>query len=408
MSNTISSTLNSKIILEKYEEQGVTLYNFGLGENPLPQPTFYIDKLREYADKKQYARCTGIPELNTTLKKMYNTTDTKYEFIVGNGLKELLFILQLAFDGTIIHITPSWVSYKEQTDILQDKHVIDFETCIDDNFRVCLQKLEDTLKPLHNQPKLLFFNNPNNPTGIAYQNDEIEQIADVLRKHNCLVFADEIYLHLCYEENIKSISHFIPELTIIGSSVSKDLGCGGYRLGWLAFPEQTNELFNKCSQYSSNIFSCASVPIQYATNYMLSNTELYKDHYTKSTAVYSYISREICTLLRKTNLKFVEPNAAWYILLDFEPYKQSLNDLHLYTGGDLSNYLLEHLKILTVAGEPFAINGLCLRFSFIDFTYTIGQSEKIDISKMIEGVQTLVNFLALIYENSNTISTHTV
>jgi len=51
MSNTISSTLNSKIILEKYEEQGVTLYNFGLGENPLPQPTFYIDKLREYADK---------------------------------------------------------------------------------------------------------------------------------------------------------------------------------------------------------------------------------------------------------------------------------------------------------------------------------------------------------------------
>ena len=215
-----------------------------------------------------------------------------------------------------------------------------------------------------------------------------------------MVFADEIYLHLCYEENIKSISYFIPELTIIGSSVSKDLGCGGYRLGWLAFPEQTNELFNKCSQYSSNIFSCASVPVQYATNYMLSNTELYKDHYTKSTAVYSYISREICTLLRKTKIKFVEPNAAWYILLDFEPYKQSLNDLHLYTGGDLSNYLLEHSNILTVAGEPFAINGLCLRFSFIDFTYTIGQSKNIDISKMIEGIQKLVNFLALFDEDS--------
>jgi len=396
MSNTISSTLNSKILLEQYNERGITLYNFGLGENPIQQPVYYVDKLREYAHKKQYARCSGIPELNTTLKKMYNTTDTKYNFIVGNGLKELLFILQLAFDGTIIHITPSWVSYKEQTDILQDKHVIDFETCIDDNFRVCLQKLEDMLIPIHNKPKLLLFNNPNNPTGIAYQNNELEQIATVLRKYNCLVFADEIYLHLCYEQNIKSISYFIPELTIIGSSVSKDLGCGGYRLGWMAFPEQTNELYNKCAQYSSNIFSCASVPIQYATNYMLSNTKLYKDHYIKSTAVYSYISREICSLLRKTNLKFVEPNAAWYILIDFEHYKCELNKLHIHNGVELSNYLLEHLKILTIAGEPFAINGLFLRFSFIDFTYTIGQSENVDISKMIEGVQKLVTFLSLL------------
>ena len=396
MSNSISSTLNSKIVLEQYNARGVTLYNFGLGENPIQQPAYYVDKLREYAHKKQYARCAGIPELNTTLKKMYNTTDTKYNFIVGNGLKELLFILQLAFEGIIIHITPSWVSYKEQTNILQDKHVIDFETCIDDNFCVCLQKLEDMLIPIHNKSKLLLFNNPNNPTGIAYQNGELEQIANVLRKYNCLVFADEIYLHLCYEQNIKSISYFIPELTIIGSSVSKDLGCGGYRLGWMAFPEQTNELYNKCAQYSSNIFSCASVPIQYATNYMLSNTKLYKDHYTKSTSVYSYISREICSLLRKTKLKFVEPNAAWYILLDFEPYKCALNNLHLYNGVELSNYLLDHLKILTVAGEPFAINGLFLRFSFIDFTYTIGQSENVDISKMIEGVQKLVTFLSLL------------
>ena len=396
MGDSISSTLNSKILLEQHNEQGITLYNFGLGENPIQQPAYYVDKLREYAHKKQYARCSGIPELNTTLKKLYNTTDTKYNIIVGNGLKELLFILQLAFDGTIIHITPSWVSYKEQTNILQDKHVIDFETCIDDNFCICLQKLEDMLIPIHNKPTLLLFNNPNNPTGIAYQNDEIGQIANVLRKYNCLVFADEIYLHLCYEQNIKSISCFIPELTIIGSSVSKDLGCGGYRLGWMAFPEQTNDLYHKCAQYSSNIFSCASVPIQYATNYMLSNTELYKDHYTKSSSVYSYISREICCLLRKTKLKFVEPNAAWYILIDFEPYKCELNKLHIHNGIELSNYLLEHLKILTVAGEPFAINGLFLRFSFIDFTYTIGQSENVDISKMIEGVQKLVTFLSLL------------
>jgi aspartate/methionine/tyrosine aminotransferase len=398
MSHNISATLKSKMILEEYNNQNITIYNFGLGENPIQQPTYYIDRVQEFAHKKHYTRCTGIPELNTTLQTIYNTNNTKYNIIVGNGLKELIFILQLAFEGTLIHITPTWISYKEQTNILLDKHVIDFETCIDDNFSICLQKLDSLLETIHDSPKLLLFNNPNNPTGIVYQNNELQDIANILKKHNCFVFADEIYLHLCHEQNIQSISSFIPELTIIGSSVSKDLGCGGYRLGWLAFPHQITELYHKCAQYSSNIFSCASVPIQYATNYMLSNTKLYKEHYSKSNSIFSHISREMCNILRGSKLKFVEPNSAWYILIDFEAYKLGLNQLGIYNGIELSNYLLEKLQILTVAGEHFAINGLYIRFSFVDFSYIIGQSEPLDISKMIEGIQSLVMFVAKITE----------
>lgn len=398
MTDQISSTLKAKIILEEYRENGVKIYNFGLGENPVEQPNYYIEMMRKYAHKKQYAQYDGIPELNQTLQCVYNTDTIKYDLLVGNGLKELLFILQLAFEGTIIHITPSWVSYKEQIDVLnKNDALIQFETHIDNQYRIDLHKFETMLQSIENTPKLLFFNNPNNPTGIAYSNDELEQIANIIKKYNCFVFSDEIYLNLCYEQNIQSISHFIPELTIRGTSVSKDLGCGGYRLGWLAFPENLKQFYNKCAKLSSNIYSCASVPTQYATNYMLLNKEEHKNHYIQSSKIYKYIAEQIGNILNKSELIYVKPDAAWYIFVNFENYKDELNAMNIYDGKDLSIFLLNKLHILTVPGESFNTSGLNLRFSFIDFTYNIDQTDDIDISNMLEGMHILVNYLDVLH-----------
>jgi len=395
--NNISSTLKAKMILEECKKNNKKIYNYGLGENPIKQPEYYIDMMKKYADKKHYTNCSGIPELNKTLKDIYNTNNTKYEVLVGNGLKELLFIIQMAFEGKIIHITPSWVSYKEHIQILnKEDSLIEFETNVHENFKINLNKFESLLKSIKTEKKIVLFNNPNNPTGIAYNNVEIEQFANLLKKYNCYVFADEIYLNLCYSQNVKSISQFIPELTIQGSSVSKDLGCGGYRLGWMAFPESLNNLYNKCAEFSSNIYSCASVPTQYATNDMLLNKELHKHFYIESSKIYNIISSKICEILDLTKLNFVKPNAAWYILINFDAYKKELNNLDIYTGTELSTYLLEKLSILTVAGDPFNIKGLNLRLSFVDFKYTINQKEELDLSNMIEGVTVLSNFLKLL------------
>ena len=395
--NNISSTLKAKMILEECKKNNKKIYNYGLGENPIKQPEYYINMMKKYSDKKHYTNCSGIPELNKTLKDMYNTNNTKYEVLVGNGLKELLFIIQMAFEGKIIHITPSWVSYKEHIQILnKEDSLIEFETNVHENFKINLNKFESLLESIKTENKIVLFNNPNNPTGIAYNNTEIEQFANLLKKYNCYVFADEIYLNLCYSQNVKSISQFIPELTIQGSSVSKDLGCGGYRLGWMAFPESLNSLYNKCAEFSSNIYSCASVPTQYATNDMLLNKELHKHFYIESSKIYNIISSKICELLNLTKLNFVKPNAAWYILINFDAYKKELSKLDIYTGTDLSTYLLEKLNILTVAGDPFNIKGLNLRLSFVDFKYTINQKEELDISNMIEGIKVLSNFLKLL------------
>lgn len=75
------------------KRQGKNVYNFGLGENAVDQPQLYVEKVKEYAS------CEGISSLNDQLKQLYNTDECKYTIVMGNGLKELLFVVQTTFKG---------------------------------------------------------------------------------------------------------------------------------------------------------------------------------------------------------------------------------------------------------------------------------------------------------------------
>ena len=80
----ISPTLQSKLYIDQLKKDGKNIYNFGLGENNVKQSPFYIQKIQEYAHKKEYGSSEGIPELNKTLKNMYNNDKTDYDTIPTN------------------------------------------------------------------------------------------------------------------------------------------------------------------------------------------------------------------------------------------------------------------------------------------------------------------------------------
>ena len=393
----ISPTLRSKMIIEEMKAQGKNIYNFGLGENSVKQSSFFIEKMKEFAHKKHYASCEGIPSLNTTLKTMYNNEIMDYEVLVGNGLKELLFICQFAFKGKIIHVTPSWVSYKEHIDVLErEECLIELQTKIEDNFHINLQELETILKTFEKQPKMLLLNNPNNPTGICYSNDELKSLAAVLKKYNCMVFSDEIYLQLCHYEGQKSIRHYIPELTLCGSSVSKDLACGGYRLGWVAFPKTQQEFFDKCKFFSSRIYSCAPVPIQYATDAMLCNRELYLDYAKKTAQLFTYVCSQLLPLFHQTKLVYSKTNASWYSFVDFSNYKVELDFKGIHDSIELADFLLQEYGIVSVAGQYFNHSSLSIRLSFVDFEYDFEKNDciyEVDLSKMKKGIEQIILFV---------------
>tara|TARA_B100001123_G_C15250897_1_gene1002740 strand:+ start:422 stop:1618 length:1197 start_codon:yes stop_codon:yes gene_type:complete len=393
----ISATLNCQNIIRERLNDNKLVYNFGLGANPIKQPEFFIDTIKEYAHCKNYTSSEGVSELNDILLNIYSKNNYANKVLVGNGLKELIFVIQSAFKGKIFHITPSWISYKEQIVLLdKESDLIEIETDMENNYRINLDLLEQKLEENKDHDKLLIYNNPNNPTGLIYSDKETETISKLLRKYNCVVFADEIYMNLTYNGRIKSISEYIPDLTIIGSSISKDLGCGGYRLGWLIFPKEQTILFNKCNSYCSSIYSCASVPIQYATYEMLKNKELFNNHCELSIKIYKYISGEICDILQKSKIKFILPNSSWYIFLNFSEYKTQLLNKNVYNSYELSELLISKIGIISVPGQNFNINELCLRFSLIDFKINDMNNliiENIDITKMKEGIYKLLELL---------------
>ena len=393
----ISPTLQSKLYLEELKKAGKHIYNFGLGENNVKQSSFYIEKIQEYAHKKEYGSSEGIPQLNQTIKNMYNNDKTKYGVLVGNGLKELLFIVQCAFIGKIIHVTPSWVSYKEHIDMLNRKDdLIEIRTDIKNNFRMDLVELETILNSIKDEPKMIILNNPNNPTGVCYNNDELESLGLLFKKYDCVVFSDDIYSNLSYRSNQKSIYEFIPNLTIRGSSVSKDLACGGYRIGWCAFPESLNPFFTKCCVYGSRTYSNVSSPMQYATNALLENKELCKTYIENTKKLYNHVSKKVLDSLRGKRLLYVETEAAWYVFIDFSNYKEQLEKLNITTSIELSHYLMKNYQIITVAGEHFNHDSFSLRFSFVDFEFDFEgeiKIEDVNIDNMLNGIKQLHLFL---------------
>lgn len=398
----VSATLKSQSIVEERKNKGLPVYNFGLGANPLPISEVYSNEMKKYLGMKGYVSANGVDKFQNVIKERYSSETYRVKNVLtSNGLKEMLFLVQMAFEGTIIHITPSWISYREQLVLLKkDSDLIEIETCLENNYKIDLVELDKILSWMpKDRKKLLIFNNPNNPTGVVHTPEEVKELAKVLDKYNVVVFSDEIYANLAYLQTV-SISTYIPHLTIRGTSVSKDLGCGGYRLGWATFPDELTWLFDICNYMASSIYSCATVPIQYATANMLEDDSLIKKVCDDTKKIFSNIASEICECIENSNCKgkirYVYPQAAWYLFLNFDKYKGKLAENNINSSISLQMFLLNTYGIVTVAGTHFNVSGLNLRFSLVDIiNFSDGGNGDGDIcSRMKEGFGLLLDYFS--------------
>ena len=113
-----SSTLRMNEISNMLQSKGKKVYKFGFGQSPFEIPDDVVNELKNNAHQNKYLSMQGLNELRTAISKY---TSNKYSqnykpenIIVGPGTKELMFLLQLLFDGDILLPAPSWVSYAPQ------------------------------------------------------------------------------------------------------------------------------------------------------------------------------------------------------------------------------------------------------------------------------------------------------
>ena len=146
------------------------------------------------------------------------------------------------------------------------------------------------------------------------------------------------------------------------------VSCGGYRFGWLVFnSKELNDLYEICNVMASSIYSCPSLVFQHVAITALEYPVEIIKYLVFQREVFTDLKRKIITELENTDLVISESNAAWYMLINFDAYRDKMLKLGIKNSGDLSKYLINKLKIIMVSGDNFGIDeNLVLRYSYID------------------------------------------
>ena len=390
-----SSTLLINEESKKLEKEGKRIFKFGFGQSPFDIPKSITAELKNNSHQNKYLPMQGLLELRKAVAK-YTSKKKNYKYkdenvIIGPGTKELMFLLNILFEGDIILPAPSWVSYEPQA-ILGRNKVHWINTKIENNWFPTADEIEKIITQNKEKNYLLFINSPNNPSGQICKN--LKEIALIVKKYKVIVLSDEIYSELSFNKDFKSISEFCPEKTIISTGLSKWCAAGGWRLGHFIIPDNLNEIKIKLSVLASETFSSVSSPVQYAA---ISAYE--KDHSNYINIcnnILKSIGEYVYSNLKSNNVIVNKPEGGFYIMPEF------LNK-NFTSSSEMCKNLLEKTGVALLPGSNFGIskNKMIARLSFTDFNgesfmQQVNKSKDIDfniISKyapnIIEGTKRL-------------------
>lgn len=367
-----SATLAINEHCARLQEQGRDVFRLGLGQSPFPVPEFVTRSLRDNAHEKDYLPVRGLPALRAAIVDFYRRTEgldySRENVLVGPGTKELLFILQLVYQGDLVVPRPSWVSYAPQAHIAGCR--IDWlPTEPRTGLRVTPEALETLCQQAPDRPRLLILNYPANPTGVAYDGRQLRAIAAVARKYRVLVLADEIYSGTHFRGGHVSMARFYPQGTIVSNGLSKWCGAGGWRLGAFAFPETLAWLGESMAAVASETYTSVSAPVQYAAVAAFRGSAELDAYLDGSRRILAALAARFHAALERAGARVAPAEGGFYLFPDFEPLRDRLQARGIRTGADLCNRLLEETGIAVLPGSAFGrpADELSLRLAYVDF-----------------------------------------
>ena len=348
-------------------------YGFAFGQSPFPVPKLIQEALTKNSNKGEYAAVPGIPELRSAISKYnkhYFSMDISPERIyVGPGTKELIFNLLEILHGTVILPTPAWLGYLPQIRFLhKNYHMLPTRA----NKKISPSDLRKLALRLQDRQKILILNNPNNPTGLLYDQLELEEIADVCREQNIAVISDEIYAQTTFNfSKFVSMGKIYPEGTFVTNGLSKSHAAGGYRLGYVIFPQHAVDLKAQFKKILATEYTAVSTPIQHAAvaGFEISSD---MDEYFEITRNIHHIMGEYVhdTLLEIDGVKATKPDATFYLLADFNAFATDLQKVKISTSQKLSESLMVHpYHTAIVGGDSLVLErtDFSARIAYVDY-----------------------------------------
>ncbi len=353
-----SPTLSMNAKATALKAAGEDITNFGVGEPDFDTPENIkeaaIRALREGFTK--YTAVGGIDELKTAIiEKFKNDNGLSYEkaeILVSCGAKHSLYNIAEALFGPgdeIIIPAPYWVTYPDQV-LLNDAKPVIVTTDESNSFQLTPELLKEKLS---SKTKALILNSPSNPTGLAYDRNTLEMIAQMAVEHDFYVISDEIYEKLVYDGfkhvSIASFGEEIKERTVVVNGLSKSHSMTGWRLGFTAGPKDiTKAMTNIQSQSTSN---ATSIVQKAAVEALTGPQDFLPKMMSEFDKRRKYMIQRLNTM---DGVSCKMPVGAFYAFPNMSAhFGKKHGDSAINNSLELSTYFLEHAKVATVPGSAF-------------------------------------------------------
>ena len=343
----------------RMEEDGMEILKLNIG-NPYPfgfsaPQEVILDMLSNvrtsqgYSDSKgifsarkaimQYAQLRGIP--GVTINDIYT----------GNGVSELINLCMQALldNGDEILIPapdyPLWTA----TATLAGGNVVHY---ICDEQSDWYPDIEDMRKKINDRTKAIVIINPNNPTGALYPKEVLQQIVELAREHQLIIFSDEIYDRLVMDgkEHV-SIASLAPDLFCVTfSGLSKSHMIAGFRIGWMILSGNKNIArdYIEGIKMLSNMRLCSNVPAQSIVQTALGGHQSVNDYIVPGGRIYEQREYVYNALTDIPGISAVKPQAAFYMFPKIDTKK-----FNIVNDEKFALDLLREKKILIVQGSGF-------------------------------------------------------
>ncbi len=363
-----SVTLEITAKAKEMKDKGIDVIGFGAGEPDFNTPGNIQNAGIEaiHSGNTRYTATSGIPELKKAIcEKLKRENNLEYKpsnIIVSNGAKHSIFNALFAIlnpGDEVIMPVPYWVSYPEFIRLC-DGIPVPIETKEENDFKFDVKDLEAALT---HKTKVIILNSPSNPTGTAYNSEELRAIADWAVKHNIFVISDEIYEKLIYDGykhvSIASLGEDIKRLTIVVNGMSKAYAMTGWRIGYAAADEEIVKVMtNIQSHTTSNPCSIS----QYASVEGLTGDQsIIEDMKEQFIKRRDYMVEKINSI---EGLSCKKPVGAFYVMANISKLKErTIKDKFINSSLDFANLLLEEANVAVVPGSAFGADDF-IRLSY--------------------------------------------
>jgi len=309
----------------------------------------------------KYTAVNGTPALRKAVigdfQRRLGMSYAENEICVGGGAKQILFLALMASvenDAEVIIPAPYWVSYPDMVIANEGKPVI-VECPQEAGFKLTPAALEAAITP---KTLWLILNAPSNPTGAAYNRDELLALGAVLLRHpHVMVLSDDIYDQVWFrDEPMTTLVAVMPELkdrVLLTNGVSKAHAMTGWRIGYAAGPAPLIAAINKLQ---SQMSSCPSSISQAAAAYALSADQSFV---TESVKVYKERRDYACARLNAVpGLSCFVPDGAFYLFPNCAGVigKTTPDGKLIETDLDFVLYLLDGVGVAALQGAAYGLS----------------------------------------------------